>query len=135
VELAGVELELSSRQVRPGDTLEWRVAFEAPGGADIERVGVRIWGREEAALGEGRRAVTLTSTVVDETLPLTGALTLADGERFERRGGWAVPEDAPLSFTVDNGGFEWSAEALIEAGGRTIRREWQWFRVGVESDD
>jgi hypothetical protein len=119
-------LELDRRLLIPGQLVSGRLSVTAR--ASIEARGLVValkamehWKhRESSSDGQGHtttRVVTSNEEAIHEPVELSGALTLAAGEVFERAFELPVPPDGPASLEADDVGLDWTVEAKLDIEG------------------
>lgn len=116
MKLGDVDVELSSRAVAPGETLEWGVTFVPSSDVELNGVTVTLEGYEEVEVQQGTDTRTYTETLHSETQEPeeTTNRELPAGERVVFKGAFEVPETRAFSFECTDQEIDWDVHFHLD---------------------
>jgi hypothetical protein len=113
--LGDVDVQLESREVRPGEMIRCRTTIHPPAPVDLNQITVRLRGQEEAVNVGFSTDTTYTHTIYDEGVISRGSseTTVQQGER-QFTAEVPVPASAPSSLYMEHWKVEWEPEVRVD---------------------
>jgi hypothetical protein len=113
-----VDVQLSSRMARPGDTVAYTVTCQPRVQLELDRLSVKLVAREESTCGYGSSS-SVRSHPVSETEQVESARSIGRGETVAWSGALRVPDEAPPSFFAEHNELLWSLDVVFSIRGWT----------------
>lgn len=114
--LGAVRVELSPKQVRPGETVTCRIMFRPLSPVELKAARVRWWGVECATrsrAGSDPSTTLYTHTLFDSKTIIASRRDFMPGQDVSLEGKFQIPHDAPSTLKVTHNELYWWAEVIM----------------------
>ena len=112
--LGNVESQLVSEQVAPGGVIQARLSMQPRRGTTINAITATLSGAEVCISGSGSNKTTHRNQFFEDKKILEGETVLQAGVRKEFDLEFAVPDDVPYSFDLDDNDLNWQVELRVD---------------------